>query len=340
MHCDAAFSRRCGERGFIGVMFPRSFGGRGGTALERYVIYEEMLAAGAPVGHHWFADRQSGPLILKHGSAAARAAILPEIAAGRCCIAVGMSEPGAGSDLAAIRTKADKTDGGWRITGSKLWTSNAHRADFTIVLARTGPASPDRHAGLTHFIVSMKGSGVRASPINDLTGGRDLNEVMLDDVFVPDEYVLGAPGNGWALVTSELTYERSGPDRFLSTYVLLTALVDRVGTGGTVAERAAVGRLVAHLATLRAMSSAVAERLDAGQSVDVEGALVKDLGTAFEREVPETARRLVSDLPQINAPDPYRAALAGSILAAPAFTIRGGTREILRGIIARRLGLR
>ena len=340
MHYDPAFTRRCGERGLIGIMFPKEYGGRRGTALERYVVYEEMLAAGATVGMHWFADRQSGPLILRHGTESARARILPEIAAGRCCIGVGMSEPGAGSDLAAVRTRAEKVDGGWRITGSKLWTSHAHRAHYLILLARSAPPGEDRHSGLTQFIIDMKAPGVRANPLVDLTGGRDLNDVAFDGVLVPDEFVVGRPGDGWTLVMSELAYERSGPDRFLSTFPLLADLVDRVGPTATAADHAAVGRLVAHLTTLRRMSTAVAGMLDEGLTPEVEAALVKDLGTAFEREIPEVARQLVDCVPQPGSRDRYAAGLAEAMLAAPSFTLRGGTREILRGIVARQLGLR
>jgi alkylation response protein AidB-like acyl-CoA dehydrogenase len=340
VHYDAAFTQRCGESGLIGIIFPKEYGGRAGTPLDRHVVCEEMLAAGAPVGMHWIADRQSGPLLLRHGSEAARRQILPEIAAGRCCVGIGMSEAGAGSDLAAIRTRADKVGGGWRITGSKLWTSHAHRAQYMTLLARSAPVGEDRHLGLTQFIVDMHTVGVRANPIEDLTGSRDFNEVALDNVFVSDEFVVGNPGDGWKVVMSELTHERSGPERFLSTYTLLADLVERVKPVATPADYAALGRLIAHLATLRGMSTAIAGMLSQGLTPDVEAALVKDLGTAFEREVPEIARELVDCPPQPGSADSYAAALAEAILAAPSFTLRGGTREILRGIVARQLGLR
>jgi alkylation response protein AidB-like acyl-CoA dehydrogenase len=345
IHYDQEFSRRCGEHGFIGVIFPREYGGAGGTTLERYVVYEEMLAAGAPVGLHWIADRQSGPAILRHGSEVARRRVLPEIAAGRCCIGIGMSEAGAGSDLAAVRTRAERADGGWRITGSKLWTSHAHRSQYMIALVRTAPAGEDRHSGLTQFLIDMSTPGVQANPIADLTGGHDFNEVGLDDVFVSDDFVLGKPGDGWKLVMGELAFERSGPDRFLSTYALLVALIDRLRAqqqqgGASGANYAVVGQLVSHLATLRRMSTAVAGMLARGTTPEVEAALVKDLGTNFEQEIPKAARKLVDCMPQPHGSDAYAAALAEAVLASPSFTLRGGTREILRSIIARQLGLR
>jgi len=337
---DPAFTRRCGEAGYIGMTFPREYGGHGRSALERYVVCEEMLAAGAPLAMHWIADRQSGPQILRHGSEAARRRVIPEIVAGRCCIGIGMSEPNAGSDLAAVKTRGARVEGGWRITGAKLWTSNAHRAQFIILLARTEPAGENRHAGLTQFLIDMKTPGVRPHPITDLTGGRDFNEVALEDVLVPDDYVLGRPGDGWKLVTAELAFERSGPERFLSTLPLMAEFGARLGPGAPAGAKAAYGRLVAQLATLRRMSLAIAGMLDRGESPQVQAALVKDLGTGFEREIPEIARLLADCAPEKGSADLFSSLLADAILAAPSFTLRGGTREILRGIIARELGLR
>jgi len=337
LHFDAEFTRRCGKRGFIGITFPSVYGGRGGSALERYIVCEEMLAAGAPVGMHWIADQQSGPQILRYGSETARRRILPEIAAGLCCIGIGMSEADAGSDLASDRTKAVRAEGGWRVTGTKLWTSHAHRAGYLIALVRTGEPHPQKHAGLTQVIVDMRSAGVRANPIEDMTGGRDFNEVMLDDVFVPDDFVLGVPGNGWKLVTGELAYERSGPERFMSTFPLLDALGGRLAADPSERGALAFGRLVTHLVALRRMTNAIAGLLEQGRAPHVEAALVKDLGAIFEREVVEVARQTIDEPPEPNSADPYRRLLAEAMLAAPSFTLRGGTREILRGIVAKEL---
>jgi len=340
MTYDAGFTRRCGEAGFIGLTLPREYGGHGRSAVERYVVFEEMLAAGAPLGMHWIADRQSGPQILRHGSELARTTVLPRIAEGTCGIGIGMSEPDVGSDLASVRTRATRCDGGWRLAGTKLWTSHAQRAQYVIVLARTAPASANRHAGLTQFLVDTQARGFTARPVVDLAGNRDFNEVLLDDVFVPDAFLLGEEGAGWQLVIGELAYERSGPDRFLSTFPLLMALVRRCAAAPTAEARVQVGRLFAHLATLRRMSLGIAAALDAGRQPNVEAAMVKDLGTSLEREIPEIARLLAPCAASRDARDPYAADLALALLSAPSFTLRGGTREILRGIVARELGLR
>jgi alkylation response protein AidB-like acyl-CoA dehydrogenase len=332
---DAAFSLKCAEQGLLGMTLPRKYGGHGRSALERHVVVEEMLAAGAPVGAHWIADRQSGGQILEFGSEAARQRLLPRITEGRCFFSIGMSEPQAGSDLSAVRTRAERHGDHWRLLGRKIWTTNAHRSDYMVALARTSPPGPDRHAGFTQFIVDLKGAGVTVSPIADLGGEAEFNEVLLDGAPVADDFVLGTVGGGWALVMHELAAERSGPERFLSTFPLLVALVRRLGAEGGDAAAEAIGRLVAHLATLRAMSVTVAGMLAGGESPELEAVLVKDLGNGFEREVPEIARRLA---PPRAAGDEYEAALARAVLRSPAFTLRGGTRELLRGVIARRLG--
>jgi alkylation response protein AidB-like acyl-CoA dehydrogenase len=338
---DRGFSRRAGAAGFIGMTWPREYGGAGCSALERYVVIEEMLAAGAPCGAHWIADRQSGPQILKHGCERAKREILPRIARGEFAFGIGMSEPDCGSDLAAVRTRADKVDGGWVINGTKVWTTNAHQVDALITLVRTAPAGEKKHDGLTQMITPTGAPGMTVRPIRDLSGHHEFNEVHFDNYFVPDDMLVGEPGSGWAMVTAELAYERSGPDRYLSAWQLLTALVDRIGPRPDVLQATQVGRLVAHAVALRRMSTVVAGLLDRGDNPHVEAALVKHVGTAFEREIPEIARLLVDGRrgDEANATR-FDEALRQVLLTAPSFTLRGGTREILRGVIARGLGLR
>jgi len=337
---DPEFSRRAGSAGFIGITWPGEYGGQAQSSLVRFVVTLEMLAGGAPCGAHWVADRQSGPQILRHGSERAKRTILPRICKGECYFGIGMSEPDSGSDLAAVRTRAVRRDGGWAINGSKIWTSNAHRVHYLIALVRTGEAGEDRHGGLTQFIVDMAAPGVTVRPIHNLSGAHEFNEVFFQDYFVPDDMMVGAEGQGWEMVTSELAFERSGPDRFLTDYRLLVELIDKVGATPNDRQAVEIGRLVAHLAALLRMSSSVAGLLERGQSPATQAALVKDVGTAFEREVPELARRLVGVEPSLDADDPFAETLAHVVLHAPSFTIRGGTREILRGVIARGLGLR
>jgi alkylation response protein AidB-like acyl-CoA dehydrogenase len=337
---DPEFSKRAAKAGFIGMTWPKGYGGGEYSNLQRFVVTEEMLAAGAPGGAHWIADRQSGPQILKHGSERARELILPRIAAGECYFGIGMSEPDSGSALAAARTKAEKVEGGWVINGTKIWTSNAHRVHYLIVLARTEPPSENRHAGLSQFIVDTGSEGIEIRPIMNLSGGHEFNEVFFKNCFVPDDMMIGKPGEGWTRVTGELAFERAGPDRFMSDVRLLVELVDKIGREPNERQAVEIGRLAAHFATLRRMSSSIAGLLERGESPVTEAALVKDVGTAFEREVPEAVRKLLPVEASLDDDDEYSQAMAHVLLHAPSFTIRGGTPEILRGMIARGLGLR
>jgi len=341
---DAAFSRKMAKEGWIGMTWPKKYGGHERSALDRYVVLEEMLAAGAPVGAHWIGDRQSGPLLLRFGTEEQRQLILPRVAAGECFLCIGMSEPDSGSDLAATRTRADRVEGGYKVNGTKLWTSGAHRAHYMIGLFRTSNASPNnpesKHAGLTQFLVDMKTPGITIRPIRDLTGSAHFNEVVFEDVFVPETMLVGSEGSGWAQVGAELAYERSGPERYLSSFILLVELIRRLeGEGNADAERE-IGRLVAHLVTLRQMSLSVAGMLEAGENPSLEAAVVKDLGAVFEQDMAYRAHDMIGAIPAIDSGDAFENVLGLITQISPSFSLRGGTREILRGIIARGLGLR
>ncbi len=338
---DERFTRELARRGWLGITIPVEYGGQGGSPLERYVVTEELLAAGAPVAAHWVADRQIGPTLMRFGTEEQRRRYLPRIAAGECYFGIGVSEPDAGSDLAAARTRAERVDGGWELTGTKVWTSGAHRAHAFFVLARSGPRDEaDRHAGLSQFIVELDSPGVAIRPIPLLTGAHHFNEVVFDAVFVPDAMVLGEIGAGWRQVSSELAFERSGPERFLSTFPLLTALVGELAGSSDGGVERDLGALVSRLWTLRRMSLAVAGSLTCGEAPELAAAVVKDLGTRFENEIIDTARRLVAIPPDPDAEHGYARLLADAVLHAPGFTLRGGTNEVLRGIVARGMGLR
>jgi alkylation response protein AidB-like acyl-CoA dehydrogenase len=336
---DPEFSRKMGARGWIGMTWPKRYGGHERTALERYVVLEEVLAAGAPMGAHWVADRQSGPLLLRFGSEEQRQAILPRIAAGECYFCIGMSEPDSGSDLAATRTRAVTVQGGFLVNGTKIWTSNAHQCHYVILFCRTELATgADRHAGMSQFLVDLSLPGITIRPIRDLTGEHHFNEVVFEDVFLPANTLIGELGAGWRQVTSELAYERSGPERFLSTYVLLVELLRALGSQPSERAAIAAGRLTSHIIILRRLSRSVAGMLQAGEDPALQAALVKDLGTTLEQEIPEVARLLIES--GLRPRESYDAVLAHAVMRAPSFSIRGGTREILRGIVARGLGVR
>ncbi len=339
---NRGFSRSVGAKGWIGMTWPKKYGGHERSQLERYVVTEEFRVANAPGNLHFVADRQSGPVLLKYAPEHVKQDILPRICRGELCFAIGMSEPGSGSDLFAAKAKATKVDGGWRVNGSKIWTTSAHVADYMIALFRTSPpAKENRRHGLTQFLVDMKSPGITVRPIYQMTGKPGFNEVFFADAFIPDDHVLGEIDGAWKQATSELAYERSGPERFLETFYVLLELIRAVGPDPDVRSAEGLGRLVAQLHTLRRMSVSVAGMLQAGKEPVVEGSIVKDLGTLWEQKLPERVRELAAFLdPEITNRATLDEQIAMATTIAPKLTIQGGTTEILRGIIARGLGLR
>ena len=340
---DAAFSRKLGQAGYLGLSLPKEYGGVGRGPFTRFVVVEELLSAGAPVAGHWIADRQSGPLILHYGTEAQRQFYLPRISKGEALFCIGMSEPGSGSDLASVRTRAEsQEDGTWLLNGQKIWTTNAMHSDYMIALVRTSGTTADRQQGLSQVIIDLKLPGVTVRPIVDLTGDSHFAEVFFEDVRLSADALVGAEGQGWKQVTAELAFERSGPERIYSAVVLMDAWVRHlkaVGRDDTATLRL-LGSLTAQQSVLREMSLAVTARLVAGESPVVEASLMKDLGTGFEQAVPQLiGDDLAANPDEAIDPDLYRTLLYVTHIA-PSFSLRGGTREILRGIIARGLGLR
>lgn len=338
MRADEGFSRKLGQRGWIGMTWPRSVGGGEFSALERYVVLEEMLAAGAPVQAHWVADRQSGPLLLRFARDTLAPKVLPEIARGDTYFCIGMSEPDSGSDLASIRTKARRGDGGWVIRGSKVWTTGAHRSRYMIAFVRTDvPDGGDRHAGFSQFLIEMSSPGITVRPIHNMLGEHDFNEVFLEDVWVPEENLIGQQGDGWKQVTAELAIERSGPERYLSSTELLLEML-KAADADDDRHAVALGRLVADYGAVRQMSIGIAGMLVRGDNPAVAASVVKDQGATLEKLIPELAQDLFADKLALNSS--LREVLSYTLRSSPSFTLRGGTPEILRGIIARGMGLR
>lgn len=336
------FSRRVGAKGWIGMTWPKKYGGQERSFLERYVVTEEMRIANAPVRRFFVADRQSGPTLIRYAHEKIKQDVLPRIIRGELFFCIGMSEPNSGSDLFAASAKATRTNGGWLINGTKVWTSSAHIADYMIGLFRTsGSTNENRRHGLTSFLVDMNTPGITCRPIGQMSGQRDFNEVVFHDAFIPDDHVIGEIDAAWKQATSELAYERSGPERFLETYDALFALISAAGAKPDVRVTVGIGKLVAQLHTLRRMSVSVAGMLEAGREPVVEAAIVKDLGTLWEQGLPHRVRELASlfDL-EDDEEDAFRDKLDFELKIAPKLTIQGGTTEVLRGIIARGLGLR
>ena len=341
MGFNAAFSKKLAARGWVGATIPVQYGGANLDAFSRFVLVEELLTAGAPVSAHWIADRQSGPLILKFGSEAQRRFYLPRICTAEAFFCIGMSEPNTGSDLASVSTRATRREGGWRLNGSKIWTTNAHHCHYMIALARSSGEPANRKIGLSQFIVDLALPGVTVRPIRDLAGDAHFSAVFFDDVPLTDDALVGAEGSGWAQVNAELAFERSGPERVLSSIVLLEYWITCLRRGSQAGIHAAtIGRFATHLTALRNMSIAITAKLAKGESPLVEAALIKDIGTEFEQAIPAVIEAAIAMNPEDPVDPDLHRAMAYVSRIAPIYSLRGGTREILRGIIARGLGLR
>lgn len=339
---DKAFAQRVAQRGWIGLTWPREYGGHERSHLERFVLAEEFYAANAPVRHFYVADRQCGPMLIAFGTNRVARDIVPRIASGELSFCIGMSEADSGSDLFAARASAEKTADGWLINGTKIWVTHAHLADYMVGYFRTSKPTEENHrGGISSFLIDMRSKGITVNPIRQMTGEADFNEVVFKDVLIPDDHLIGELGKAAEQATTELSYERAGPERFLETFYLLPALIEALGSNPD--ERAAegLGQLVAQLHTMRRMSVSVAGMLQAGKHPVVEAALVKDLGTTWEQALPSKVRSIASTLDRsCSSHTQLDASLCMALKIAPKFTLAGGTNEILRGIIARGLGVR
>lgn len=342
MGTDIEFSRKLAKHGWLGLTLPPSHGGAGKDFFARYVLSEELLVAGAPVAAHWIADRQSGPLIMRYGTEAQKSFYVPRICRAEAFFCIGMSEPNSGSDLASIRTRAQRTDQGWLLNGSKIWTTNAHHCHYMIALVRTSGEAGDRHQGLSQMIVDLSKPGITIRPITDMAGDAHFNEVFFDNVQLDEDALIGQEGQGWEQCTAELAFERSGPERIYSSMVLLNAWASALCAQDCQDADAhrLLGSLLAELSALRGMSLAVTSQLVDGLSPAVEASVVKDYGTEFEQRVIHEIGRWIGSHPEFVASSDLMQTLAYLEQMGVTFSLRGGTREILRGIIARGLALR
>jgi alkylation response protein AidB-like acyl-CoA dehydrogenase len=338
---DKAFSQKLAQRGWVGMALPKRYGGHDRNAVDRFIVVEELLRAGAPIGYHWVADRQTGSIINKFGTDEQRERFLPSICRGELGFSIGMSEPDSGSDLASVSTRATRAEGGWLLNGTKIWTSGAHENDWFIVLCRTAPLEDgNKHQGLSQLLVDLSSPGLEKNGIPFLDGSPGFNEVVMHDVFVPDENVLGELGMGWAQNTTEMAYERGGPDRWLSAYGVLEELLRHViESGSGLSDRAAevLGWATARFFGLHNLSFTVARMIDTGQAPSIEAALVKEMGTRFEQDVLLRMQEFIEEEPNPGSALLYERMLAKAILTGPSFTIRGGTVEVLRSVASKGL---
>jgi alkylation response protein AidB-like acyl-CoA dehydrogenase len=327
------FSQELAARNWLGMTWPVEQGGGGRTALERFIVFEALIAEGAPVATSWFADRQIGPTLLQFGTQQQRDRWLPDIISGTSAWCIGMSEPTAGSDVAALQTSAvrvSESDGAannnvWRVNGQKVWTSGAAQADWCYLIARTDPTAPP-HAGLSEFVIDMTTPGIEVRPILDATGNAHFCEVFFTDVQVPADHLVGTLNGSFKQVMRQMEHERGGIDRLVSNRALYLDAVKQADMSDPRIrdEFAALesGYTIGRLLVLRE----VLQQAPAGFS-----AATKTLCTEFEQRVAEFCVRVAG------AEAMCSGRVARNICYAPAYTIMGGTTNILRNIVAERM---
>ncbi len=343
---DPAFSKRLAARGWLGMTWPRQYGGQERSYLDRLIVTEELLLAGAPVAAHWFGDRQIGPALLAHGTPAQKAELVPRIARAEISFCIGMSEPNAGSDLAGLATRADTDGEEFVIRGQKTWTSFAEHADYCYLVARTNADAP-KHKGISELLVSMRAPGITVRPIRDMVGESHFGELFFDDVRVPKSALIGVQDAGFYQIMQQLDFERSGIERLISNAPLwrdaLALARERGLTRRDPVLREKIAELEIAARAGRGLIYRVAEMLSTGRVPNYEAAVAKTFCTSLEQRMTDLVVQILGDAGALDASDP-RAPFAGraarTFLYAAAYTIQGGTNNILRNIIATRgLGL-
>jgi len=325
------WDRRIADAGYLVPNWPAPWG-RGAGAVEQLVIDEELAAARIRRRH-----LQVGawvlPTLIAHGTPEQQERFVPPTLRGELTWCQMFSEPGAGSDLASLSTRAERVDGGWALTGQKVWTTMAHIADWGLCLARTDPDAP-RHLGITCFVVDLRSPGIEVRPLRELTGAAMFNEVFLDGVVVPDDLVVGEPGTGWEAARTTLANERVSMGAGSSFGPGVETLLGRAADGDPlVVDR--VGRLLADSHALAALGWRSTLRALAAAGPGPEASVRKLLGVEHEQEVQELGLELLG--PQGAVDEGEGARWIGGYLGNRCLSIAGGTSEIQRNVIAERL---
>ncbi|WP_433137472.1 acyl-CoA dehydrogenase family protein [Actinomadura nitritigenes] len=334
------------EAGFAGITWPKEAGGQGLGTAEQQIFAEEAAEYDLPTYPFIVNMGMCGPTLVDIGTAEQKSRYLRPLLSGEEIWCQLFSEPGAGSDVASLQTRAVRDDGGWVVNGQKVWTTNAQWADFGALLARTDPDVP-KHAGLTMFIVDMRAPGVTVRPLKDMSGKAPFNEVYLDDVRIPADAVIGEVGQGWRAAITMLGHERvaiggSRPSRNSAlTFDAVLALARRQGATDAPAHRERLAGLYAHERALELFNARLRQEAQAGRPPGARGSVGKLAGALQLRRAIEVAGELAGASAVAWEPgDRHGDDLALSINSAPATGIAGGTNEVQRNIIGERvLGL-
>ena len=347
---DPEFTKRVAKRGLIGLTWPKEYGGQGRSYMDRLVVTEEMLRYGAPAGCHWFADRQIGGSILAHGTEELKREFLPKIVKGEAYFGLGMSEPGAGSDLASLQTRAVEDGDYYLISGQKTWTSGGWFVNHFYMVARTDPEAP-KHRGISEFVFPSDLPGISRIPMIDITGTEAWNDVFFDNVRVPKKYLLGEKNRGFYQVMHQLDFERSGMERLMGNYPLFDAIVRFVKEtkyNGRALSRDPLIRnklagLQVEFEVLRLLIYRVAVIMDEGRSPNWEAAMSKAYCTEFEKRLANAAMDILGPYGQLLANSkfaPIHGLAPHSFLGSKGYSLQAGTTEIMKNVLASRgLGL-
>jgi alkylation response protein AidB-like acyl-CoA dehydrogenase len=348
---DRAWQRALYDGGFAGLSWPKEFGGAGLTLIQQMIWYEEVARAKAPALNAMsIAVQHAGPTLIARGTDAQKAFHLPRILRGESIWCQGFSEPGAGSDLAALATRGEVVGDELIVNGQKMWTSYGHQADFQELLIRT-EAGSKRHKGLTWAICDMRAAGIRVEPIVNMMGERHVNTVFYDDVRIPISNVVGEIGDGWSVAMSTLTIERVMS--FLPDQIELLEKVDlaiqmamrfRLESGRLAIEDQEIARRLARIKVdalaLRAMAIDNLSRLDRGAQPGVEGSIMKLATTTLYKSLSTLIIELIGNRFLEYGSDRTSNRWTYELMWSWVLTISGGSSEIQRDVIADRfLGL-
>ena len=347
---DKEFSRKMSERGWIGITWPEEHGGQGRSYVDKMIMLEECYKVQAPIGHHFLADRQVGPALMAFGSDWQKEHFLPKIikAEDDASFCLLFSEPNAGSDMAAVSTKAVKDGDHYVITGQKVWTTNGHRAAYGWLLARTELSGTQaQHRSLSEFILDMKSPGVTVRPIINMAGEHSFNEIFLDEVRIHEKYLVGQENEGFRQIMAQMDYERAGIERLLQNYPVFVMLLEHVkalkkenrNPEFYAWAKDRIAQLEIEYNAGRLLCYYTAWLVDQGEKPSAQAALCKAFCTLYEQRLADLCLRILGPVSQIRPGDKW-AALGGepanSYLWAPSYTLQGGSVEVLKNIVAQR----
>jgi alkylation response protein AidB-like acyl-CoA dehydrogenase len=355
--CDAwiqgyspEFTKKVAQKGWIGLSWPKEYGGQGRSNIDRLVLTEEMLRYGAPAACHWFADRQIGRSIIAFGTLEQKQEILPKILRGEAYVGLGMSEPEAGSDLASLQTRATEDGDSYIINGQKMWTSCAHFMNYIYLVARTDPTAP-RHRGISEFVIPANLPGITIQPTIDITGTEAWGEVFYDNVRVSKSCLIGEKNRGFYQILNQLDYERAGLERLMGNYPLFDAITqftkETRRNGQPLCENILIRHKLAQLQIEfeigRLLTYRVVLVMDEGHAPNWEAAMAKAYCTSFEQRLADAATQILGLYGQLVAESKWAPILGmapHSYLGSKGYSLQAGTSEILRNIVATRgLGL-